>query len=113
MEDFRPNILLAEIHPMRGRSQVASAWADYRHRRRWFFSAWLGGFAANVVLQPLFRGLSFGVPLGWVLGGGWLLSFFVTLLRLEMFKCPRCQNSFACRSFSFRNPLARSCAHCG
>jgi hypothetical protein len=106
------NYLLAKIDAMSTSPQFGSAWGDYRRRRRWFFAAWLGGFAIVASLAALFDKFSLGGAAFWILGPAWMISFVVVAARLQLFKCPRCHRpSF--NTVWYGNPLARRCVHWG
>ena len=83
-------------------SDYSSAWTDYRHRRRWFFGVWLGGFA--VIL--LFVVLVSDSAIAW-LAPVQMIGFLITAVRLSTFRCPRCHHWWRA------NPLTRKCRHCG
>jgi hypothetical protein len=90
----------------------AVAWNDYRHRRRWFFGVWLGGFLAIALLVGLLSKLSPDDVVFYILGLTWMIAFIVVAIRLQFFKCPRCHHKFF-GSAGYSNPLARKCLHCG
>ena len=43
----------ATTRAMGNASDYSAAWTDYRHRRRWFYGVWLGGFALFVLCAAL------------------------------------------------------------
>jgi hypothetical protein len=99
--------LFAARNRMTSRAQFATAWREYRRRRRWF----LGAALAGVVIAGLLTALSNRPPLGivafWALGPAWIICIMVVAVRLQLFKCPRCH-----QPFSNGNPFAGSCLHC-
>jgi len=93
-------------------SHLASAWNDYRQRRRWFFAVWLGGMVVVFLLSwPLTALLDSDVPF-YIIGGLWMLAFGIAGVRLTLFTCPRCRQWFFCTWWS-SNHFARHCVHCG
>jgi hypothetical protein len=90
----------------------ASAWSDYRRRRRWFFGVWLGGLLVVALFASVLMKFSFGDVAFGVFGPAWLLAFTTVALRLEFFRCPRCHHWFFCKWYR-NSPFRRSCIHCG
>lgn len=94
-------------------SDFASAWADYKRRRRWLFGVWLGGFFLIAALGRLLSasGLGGGAVFG-LLAPLWLFSFLLVTVRMNTFPCPRCHRWFFA-TWWCRNPLSRKCLNCG
>jgi hypothetical protein len=88
-----------------------SAWNNYRHRVKLFFSAWLGGFLVSSLVGIA---LSFlGVP-EWafvIIAAIWGLLFLGAAFHLQFFQCPRCNEPFF-KAYWYYNPFATKCVHC-
>ena len=93
-------------------SQVTSAWADYRSRRRWFFYVWFGGLPVVFLLSGLLTEVFRTVLPFYFVGGVWLVSFAAVGVRLTLFRCPRCRRFFFFTGYS-SNHFAQRCVHCG
>jgi hypothetical protein len=94
-----------------GSASYVESWIDYRRRVRWFFGAWLGGFALAVLLISL---LSLAPVEEWafaLIGALWVLAFIVSGIRLQLFPCPRCHKQYFSRWGYW--PFAKICRHCG
>jgi hypothetical protein len=90
----------------------ASAWNDYRRRRRWYFSIACGGLAAIITLAMLFSGQSVQCLNFLVLAPIWAIAFSVAAIRLCRFICPRCGRPF-CATRLVAHLYTRRCVHCG
>ena len=93
-------------------ASYVESWDDYRRRVRWFFGAWLGGFA---VAAALAGALSYTPASSWApiaVGALWIAAFALTAFRLQLFRCPRCHEQFFSGTWGYW-PFARSCRHCG
>jgi hypothetical protein len=96
-------------------TELSPEWKKYRRRRTSFFVAWFGGFVF-VALAAMICGF-FDPPeavMAPVLTA-WVLSFFVTLGRLQWFRCPRCGEAFMPPFFGQPDKFLYSprCFHCG
>ena len=98
---------------MNNKGKYASAWDDYRKRRKRLYIFFLPLCIAAVGLFAL--GLAVGPPLA---NGGKVLLFCALWLflvadciRTSLFRCPRC-NRFFYWSW-YNNSFARCCTHCG
>jgi len=90
----------------------ATAWEDYRRRRRWFYGVWLGGFLVIALLLSILSKLRLDNLAFYILGPGWIIAFILAACRVQSFRCPRCQQRFFATSWYY-NSFARRCVHCG
>jgi hypothetical protein len=95
---------------------MMSQWQHYRQRRIAFFITWLGGF--TVLAFTCMIASFIGHPLALILPvcAVWIISFFVTVIWLQRFRCPRCGQPFLRSFFYSRQPrlflYPRECSHC-
>ena len=85
----------------------AAAWDELRKRQRWFFLAWLGGFAIVVLLSTV-KSFPQWIPLT-----VWLAAFLYTGSRWSLFLCPRCQKPFFKPKSWLIDQTLQKCPHCG
>jgi hypothetical protein len=90
----------------------ADAWSDCRHRFRLFWLSLVVGF---LVAGSLIYVLSLFSAPSWLLlaiSMCWIVGFIYAAMRLQLFRCPRCQERFFSGTWYYW-PLARACVHCG
>jgi hypothetical protein len=96
------------------RAAYERAWRDRRSRMRWFFIAWLGGFLAVGTIGVALRLNDKGA---FALFVPWAGLFLFTAIRWGMFRCPRCGERFASKSWAggligYHNTFTSRCLHC-
>jgi hypothetical protein len=95
----------------------SAAWRDLRRRRIIFLAVWLGLTPAllaiyYVALRPLSQ--LFTIKEDYLVlpvAGVWMIAFMIASIRVQLFRCPRCQQWFFAKWYY--NPFARKCVHCG
>ena len=90
---------------------VHAAWRDYSRRRRWFFSVSIGGFVLAVCSGELLPP-PYGMQVSSCLMFAWFFASVIVILRLVLFKCPRC-GEFFFFTWLWHDPFADRCVHCG
>ena len=97
---------------MQVHSQYENAWYDLRRRElliRLVALSFLPGVGVLILVTNWGYGDApehFG---RWV-GGGWIAAFLVAAIYRRCFRCPRCDNLYFGRRFSYSPDV---CAHCG
>src|SRR5258707_11102439 len=89
-------------------------WRDYRKRVIFFFGSWLGGFFILTLLAFALSAAQLGNLINLVmpvLGVIWFTTFILAAIRLQLFRCPSCNQQFFKASW-YCNPFARKCVHC-
>ena len=97
-------------------TDYSAAWRDYRKRNYMMWGAFLGWPVFGVIVSISWE-LLFGKS-------NWIVVLFLPYMafcahcaiKLAIFTCPRCGNSFHGRGtglFSFQNPYSKSCPNCG
>jgi len=92
--------------------EYAYSWEDYKRRVRWWFAAWIGGFALLVVCATALNWISLAPLALGVLGPAWGILCVILGFRVQNFRCPRCHRQFF-KSIWYYHPFSRKCVHCG
>jgi DNA-directed RNA polymerase subunit RPC12/RpoP len=89
-----------------------STWKEYRNRERlaWAISI-LGIPAAALLALPVSLPLHSADPFG-VTFALFIVAWMVSMVRVELFRCPRCGKRFFMKWY-YSNMFARRCLHCG
>jgi hypothetical protein len=94
------------------RDAYADAWADCRRRQR-FALAVILGFVPGVFALASVLGLLTGGRVPFLaVGAGWFVLWFIAIIWMHSFPCPRCHRPFF-QTIWYGNPLAQRCLHCG
>ena len=88
-------------------------WRRYRKRRIWvlvIFVSYLPSiFLIGTLSQWLFKTRT---PASVAIAAGWLL-FMIMAIRIQLFRCPRCGETFAGTWWYNWSFFASKCQHCG
>ncbi len=88
-------------------------WKAYQLRRNLAIIGFLGYLPVFMLFGLIFRHISWGMYAVGVFALAWFLGTFIVAISVQVFRCPRCGESFSATWWYNLSLFARKCVHCG
>jgi Zn ribbon nucleic-acid-binding protein len=88
-------------------------WKEYKRLRNTFIVLLLGGVPVFALVGMLSVKLFHSATPASVVAILWFALFFFNGIRLQLWRCPRCEDWFSGTWWYNKSFLARRCVHCG